>query len=98
MTKPLRIALLLLLVCSALSAQELTVMDELGSPVRDVYFVNKDTSTFSFTDKNGSVNLRYFLNTDMITISHSGFLTISKKKEELFVQGNKLILMFEGIL
>ena len=95
MSKPLRIALLLLLVCSTLSAQELTVMDELGSPVRDVYLVNKDTSTFSFTDKNGLVNLRYFLNTDMITISHSGFLTISKKKEELFVQGNKLILMFD---
>lgn len=95
MSKPVRIALLLLLVCSALSAQELTVIDELGSPIRDVYLVNKDASTFSFTDKNGRVNLRYFFNTDMITISHSGFLTVSKRKEELFAQGNKLILMFD---
>jgi len=83
MNKQVYITLFLFLIFGATTAQELTVIDELGSPIRDVYLVNNDASTFAFTSKSGRVSLSSFSDKDLITISHSGFLTISKRKEEL---------------
>ena len=95
MNKQVYIALFLFLIFGATTAQELTVIDELGSPIRDVYLVNNDASTFAFTSKSGRVSLGSFSNKDLITISHSGFLTISKRKEELKAQGNLITLIFD---
>ena len=95
MNKQVYITLFLFLIFGATTAQELTVIDELGSPIRDVYLVNNDASTFAFTSKSGRVSLSSFSDKDLITISHSGFLTISKRKEELKAQGNLITLIFD---
>ena len=76
----------LFLTFGVINAQELTVIDELGSPIRDVYLVNNDANAFAFTNKSGRVSLSSFSDKDLITISHSGFLTISKRKEELKIK------------
>ena len=86
MNKRAYITLFLFLIYSLISAQELTVIDELGSPIRDVYLVNNDASAFAFTNKSGRVSLASFSEKDLITISHSGFLTTSKTKNELQAQ------------
>ena len=83
------------LIYSTIYAQKLTVIDELGSPIRDVYLVNNDASVFAFTDKSGRAALGSFSEKDLITISHSGFLTISKRKDELQDQGNIITLIFD---
>ena len=48
------------LIYSTIYAQKLTVIDELGSPIRDVYLVNNDASEFAFTDKSGRAALSSF--------------------------------------
>ena len=95
MNKQIYIFLFWSLIYSAIYAQELTVIDELGSPIRDVYLVNNDASVFAFTSKGGRVSLSSFSDKDLITISHSGFLTISKRKGELEAQGNEITLIFD---
>ena len=95
MNKQIYIFLFWSLIYSAIYAQELTVIDELGSPIRDVYLVNNDASAFAFTSKSGRVSLSSFSDKDLITISHSGFLTISKRKGELEAQGNEITLIFD---
>ena len=95
MNKQVYISLFLFLVYGLITAQELTVIDELGSPIRDAYLVNNDASAFAFTNKSGRVSLASFSDKDHITISHSGFLTISKRKGELEAQGNEITLIFD---
>ena len=95
MNKQIYIFLFWSLIYSALYAQDLTVVDELGSPIRDVYLVNNDASAFAFTGKSGLVSLSFFSDKDLITISHSGFLTTSKTKDELQAQGNVITLIFD---
>ena len=95
MNKQFYISLFLFLIFGAITAQELTVIDELGSPIRDVYLVNNDASAFAFTNKSGRVSLASFSEKDLITISHSGFLTTSKIKDELQAQGNVITLIFD---
>lgn len=95
MNKQIYIFLFWSLIYSALYAQDLTVIDELGSPIRDVYLVNNDASAFAFTGKSGRVSLSSFSDKDLISISHAGFLTVSKRKEELKAQGNLIILIFD---
>ena len=95
MNKQIYIFLCWSLIYSALYAQDLIVIDELGSPIRDVYLVNNDASAFAFTDKSGRVSLSSFSDKDLISISHAGFLTVSKRKEELKAQGNLIILIFD---
>ena len=73
MNKQIYIFLFWSLIYSAIYAQELTVIDELGSPIRDVYLVNNDASAFAFTNKSGRVSLASFSDKDLITISHPGF-------------------------
>ena len=61
MNKQVYISLFLFLIYGSIIAQELTVIDELGSPVRDVYLVNNDASAFAFTNKSGRASLASFL-------------------------------------
>ena len=95
MNKQTFILLFWSLTYSTIYAQKLTVIDELGSPIRDVHLVNNDASVFAFTDKSGRAPLGSFSEKDLITISHSGFLTISKRKDELQAQGNVITLIFD---
>ena len=95
MNKQVYINLFLFLIYGSITAQELTVIDELGSPIRDVYLVNNDASAFAFTNKSGRVSLASFSEKGLITISHSGFLTTSKTKDELQAQGNVITLIFD---
>ena len=95
MNKQIYLFLFWSLTFSVIHAQELTVVDQLGSPIRDVYLVNNDASTFAFTSKGGRVSLSPFSDKDLITISHPGFLTVSKRKKELKAQGNLITLIFD---
>ena len=69
---------LFFLTFGVINAQELTIIDELGSPIRDVYLVNNDANAFAFTNKSGRASIVSFSEKDHITISHSGYLTTTK--------------------
>ena len=86
---------LFFLTFGVINAQELTIIDELGSPIRDVYLVNNDANAFAFTNKSGRASLVSFSEKDHITISHSGYLTTTKTKKELQNQGNVITLIFD---
>ena len=60
MNKQTFILLFWSLTYSTIYAQKLTVIDELGSPIRDVHLVNNDASVFAFTDKSGRAPLGSF--------------------------------------
>jgi len=77
-------------------AQELRIVDELGSSIREVHLVNNDASVHAFTDKNGYVDLSIFTDDDVININHSGFLSISLSKKEIDALGNQITLIFDS--
>ena len=96
MNKQAYIITLLFFFSALVSAQELTIIDELGSPIRDVHLVNNDASVYAFTDKNGRAAIHGFSENDIITISHSGFLSVSLSKKELLALDKQLTLIFDS--
>ena len=71
MNKQVYISFFLFLIYGSITAQELKVIDELGSPIRDVYLVNNDASAFAFTNKSGRVSLASFSEKDLIRSDRS---------------------------
>jgi len=96
MSKLVYIITFLSFVSGLVTAQDLTIIDELGSPIREVHLVNNDASVHAFTDKNGHVDLNIFTEDDIIYISHSGFLSISLIKNEINALGNQITLIFDS--
>ncbi len=77
-------------------AQEITVTDELGSPIREVHFVSLEQNTHAFTNKDGQVNLKDFGHNEAIYISHSSFISVTTTKDKIQSQNNQLILQFDS--
>jgi len=96
MSKLVYIITFLSFISGLVTAQELTIIDELGSPIREVHLVNNDASVHAFTDKNGRVDLNIFTEDDMININHSGFLSISLSKKEIDALDNQITLIFDS--
>lgn len=93
MNKTLISILLLLLSITSIDAQELKIIDELGSPVRDAHLVNTSGSIFVFSDKNGLAKLDKFNSSENIIISNAGFITVVTTKNEL--ASNQYLLKFK---
>ena len=87
---------LLSLVSCLLSAQEVLVIDELGSPIKEVHLVNRLGDVHAFTDKNGLADLSVFDANETINISHSGFLSLSLSKSIITSFDNQITLIFDS--
>jgi hemoglobin/transferrin/lactoferrin receptor protein len=87
---------LLSLVSCLLSAQEALVIDELGSPIKEVHLVNLLGDVHTFTDKNGLADLSIFDANETIIISHSGFLSLSLSKSIIASFDNQITLIFDS--
>jgi len=87
---------LLLLVNTLLSAQEVLVIDELGSPIKEVHLVNQLGDVHTFTDKNGIADLSVFDANETININHSGFLSLSLSKAIITSFDNQITLIFDS--
>ena len=87
---------LLSLVSCLLSAQEVLVIDELGSPIKEVHLVNQLGDVHTFTDKNGLADLSDFDTNETIIISRSGFLSLSLSKSIINSFDNQITLIFDS--
>ena len=84
------------LVSCLLSAQEVLVIDELGSPIKEVHLVNQLGDVHTFTDKDGLADLSIFDANETINISHSGFLSLSLSKSIITSFDNQITLIFDS--
>ena len=91
---------LLLFICvlsfSSIFAQEIKVIDELGSPIREAHFVSLEQNTHAFTNKDGIVNLAEFGTNERLQISHSSFISVFTNKKNILSNNNQIILVFDS--
>lgn len=96
MNKLVYIITFLSFVSGLVMAQEVRIIDELGSPIREVHLVNKDENVHTFTDKNGLADLNIFSEDDLIHINHSGFLSVLLSKKQIHDLDNQITLIFDS--
>lgn len=77
-------------------AQEIKVLDELESPIREAHIVSLDQKKHAFTNKFGWVDISAFGNTERFEISHPSFIPIVTTKRKLEQQNNSIILLFNS--
>jgi len=91
---------LLLFICvlsfSSIFAQEIKVIDELGSPIREAHFVSLEQNIHAFTNKDGIVNLAEFGTNEPLQISHSSFISVFTNKKNILSNNNQIILVFDS--
>ena len=87
---------LLWLLTLNLFGQELKLVDELGSPIREVLLKNEDESTHVYSNRDGLVSLTIFSSEELIYISRSGFLSTAYKKRDLQALNYELRLIFDS--
>ena len=91
---------LLLFICvlsfSSLFSQEIKVIDELGSPIREAHFVSLEQNIHAFTNKYGIVNLAEFGTNERLQISHSRFISVFTNKKNILSNNNQIILVFDS--
>lgn len=77
-------------------AQEIKVLDELESPIKEAHIVSLDQKKHAFTNKFGLVDLSAFDNTENLEISHPSFIPIVTTKRKLKQNNNSVILLFNS--
>ena len=91
---------LLLFICvlsfSSIFAQEIKVIDELGSPISEAHFVSLEQNIHAFTNKDGIVNLAEFGTNEPLQISHSSFISVFTNKKNILSNNNQIILVFDS--
>ena len=75
-------------------AQEIKVLDELESPIKEAHIVSLDQKKHAFTNKFGLVDLSAFDSTERFEISHPSFIPIVTTKRKLKQNNNSVILLF----
>lgn len=96
MNKALISIIILLFSVTTIEAQDLKLIDELGSPIRDAHLVNASGSNFVFSNKNGIASLDKFSLNENIIISNSGFITEITSKKALAASNYLLTLKFDS--
>ncbi len=79
-----------------ISAQDLFVFDELGSPIKGVLVSDTSTGIESYTDQRGGVSLLYFPEDAKLQLSHSLFITREFTKRDLERLDFKVTLLFDS--
>jgi len=79
-----------------LSAQEVLVIDELGSPIKEVHLVNKLGNVHTFTNNYGLADLSIFDDNELIIISRAGFLDLTLSKSIITSFNNQITLIFDS--
>ena len=81
---------------SQVLAQEITVTDELGSPIREAHITSLEQSLHAFTDKEGKASLSAFGLNEALQISHPSFITVFTNKHKLQASNNQITLLFNS--
>jgi hemoglobin/transferrin/lactoferrin receptor protein len=77
-------------------AQEVMVLDELGSPIREAFIVNQDESSYVHTNKYGLADISKFSEKDLISISHPSFLTATLNLSQIKKLNYQITLAFDS--
>lgn len=96
MTKLNHILYLLCFAFSTIQAQELTITDELGSPIKDVQIITLDESKHALTDRSGVANLNLFNFSELLRINHPSFIEVILNKEDLKSFNYQITLQFDS--
>ena len=94
-----RLLIFLCVLCGSISqliAQEITVLDELGSPIREVHIVSLEQNIHAFTNKKGIADLSQFGAIEKIEISHASFIPAYTTKESILLQNGEITLLFNS--
>ena len=86
-------------MCASFSqvlAQEITVKDELGSPIREANITSLSQSLHAFTDKEGKADLSTFGLKEPLQISHPSFITLFTNRQKLQATNNQITLLFNS--
>lgn len=77
-------------------AQEVVILDELGSPIKEAYLINQDENTYVHTNKYGLADISDFTESDQISISHPSFITTTLNKAQIKQLNYQVTLLFDS--